>query len=275
MAKKNQVLDRIELASRGMEWMKKQKPTFGKEYYQYVYGAITDTGDVVDYKYRACHAGLSRTNPYKHDYERIQLDPDKEKAKVHGFFTLTPAARKPLTDGVHLEYVKWLISSRPYGKVMDPVDPEFAMNHGYTVTNLDQPMNLIGNFMIATRHPNERMLGLKKWLPMVEKGVDPAWAFVCATAREQGDSWGFFGGHCCLDTAQMSVKAVENFVLGTPGNPNQFASVGKNYTPCNAVWNAKKDGGGRYSSFLDKTYPIVARRRNHRIEYLGQYQMKP
>lgn len=219
--------------------LKGQNPSKPDGFY---FGGITSTGEPLEYNNRACHFDMM------------------EMRAVDAFYTFMPPVTftQKSTPDLFFRYTKWLITESPWKNVPDKVDVVFATEHGFVISNLELPANLVGNFCIATRQPAEYWAKIVRWGEFCDAGVHPNVAFLFASGLWSKNTWRSMAtGHEPLDIHNMSKRAAYNFYTGTVGSPNHLLRRSLKYTPCNKVWEPKSldQRTPIYWSFLDKTYP--------------------
>lgn len=209
------------------------------------FSSLNERGEWKDYYERACHADLGRIYGCKALFTAMPRDFNNESREDKELFPV---------------YVRWLVKQSPWKNCFAPISPRLAVTHGFIVTDMNLPANLVANFCMATRQPFEHPYITRRWYEFVQHGVNPNLAFVFATALQNHDYWGTYEvGHNPLDTSSITIEGVKYFCFGKYQRPNQpFGESGK-YWPSSLGWLPKEEGDypedtHSYKEFLLKTY---------------------
>lgn len=261
---------RQECFSKLRQFILERSPTKGTSGFEYGY---LNKGKIESAGYSACHAGFN----YREGF--IGAD---------GIYTMyvRPYENGGAAGEATRAWAEWISGTdrNPWAGVADEMDVDEIANHGWVITNLDQPANLIANFCIATRQAGEHPNQVAQWHKLVTKdGVkDKALAYFFAQNLDMigadTNTIAFRSGqrgHSPIEACEMSPQAVFSFCNGIKHQPLQPFRVSPKYIPCNAIWYPKggEDGSGslpypytrnvsadsQYGTFLKNTYPIAGK----------------
>lgn len=234
--KAKKAISKQKLVSDGYKYLRETEP--GPRFY---YGIFNSKGERVPGNISVCHAGLASL----------------KDGRVLYTFTPRPGNNKTRNNSVFLEYIDWLISASPWklAGVVPKMSVKFAAEHGFLIINTKLPANLLANFCVATRQPNEQWHLVERWKDFKDFGVHPNLSFVFAEALGMSDYWKTStNNHEPLDIDIIPKASVENFVQGKVVLASQPFVQSGSYRPCNTVWGG--NDSDPYSQYLDQTYPV-------------------
>lgn len=255
-AKQERLPTKKQLAKRqALDILKKGHPRDDEYgYMEFFYGAIDTEGALHDDTTHVCHSTL---NEFKDNEVIYTFTPQPQDCvdKDH-------TEGEPIADDIFQRYIKWLTLKSPWARlrVFSRVSAAFATKHGFIITDMKQPANLVANFCIATRQPFEHQSMVTRWDEFVKAGVEPSLAFVFAEGLYGNNYWrAMSNGHDPMDIESISHAGVCNFFNAKIGRPTQAVGISGSYYPCNVVWepayNAADAWDETYVSYLNKRYP--------------------
>lgn len=179
------------------------------------------------------------TGPCYADLEDVKSIPQAVYIVLYG--SRIPEAQR-------LRYISWLIGPRsPWREYLRKRknkfwDPEFIHQHGLIMDDMSIPGNVLGNFLISARFMSEYPERMKLWGPLVEAGVNEAYAFWLShmhyvTFRQVAES--YINGHCGIDVVNAPEENLIQFVTGKIIKPSAPYKLNRRYRPCNVIFQGK------------------------------------